>query len=72
MTTAPQSLQAEEPIRRKHITNENADLITERGDVEPSSDNENSHAISPCPFSQGDIRLIVSEGETLGPAVKNE
>ena len=40
---------------------------------EPASpDKENDHISSSCPFSQGDIRLIVSEDETLGPVTKKE
>ena len=40
---------------------------------EPASpDKENDHISSSCPFSQGDIRLIVSGDETLGPVTKKE
>ena len=38
----------------------------------PALDKDNNHICKSCPFSRGDIRLCVSEGETLGPHSNNE
>ena len=38
----------------------------------PALDKDNNHICKSCPFSSGDIRLCVSEGETLGAHSDNE